>query len=144
MSQNRADSPESIYDTLVGDSVFSSLIGSYKFVNEPNPVDSIVISSPGAKLPQLSSQTGLEVIIHDAGQVTRMDYLTDSSEALVTWKVYLIVWPPANGTTITNAAKRMIEIFANSTAVEVVSTPNEIGAMVQTLVLIPDNALIMN
>jgi len=143
MAQTKADSPGAIYDALTGDLQFSSLIGEYKFVNNASPIDSISILSPNQKLPQLSNQSGLEVIIHDAGQVERMDYLTDESEALITWKVYLIAWPPANGATLTEAAARMIQIFSNSTAIEIVSTPNEIGALVQSLVLIPKNAAIM-
>jgi len=143
MAQTKADSPGAIYEALTGDSDFSELIGEYKFVNNTSTIDSISILSPNEKLPQLSSQTGLEVVIHDSGQVTRKDYLTDESEALITWKVYLIAWPPATGATVTEAAARMIKIFSNSTAVEVISTPNEIGALVQSLVLIPDNAAIM-
>lgn len=143
MAQSKADSPGAIYEALTGDSVFSSLIGEYKFINNASPIDAISILSPNERLPQLSSQSGLEVVIHDSGQVTRKDYLTDASEPLVTWRVYLIAWPPANGTTLTEAAARMIQIFSNSTAIEVMSTPNEIGALVQNLVLIPENAAIM-
>lgn len=143
MAQTKADSPGAIYDALTGDSEFASLIGEYKFVNNASPIDAISILSPNERLPQLSSQSGLEVIIHDSGQVTRMDYLTNEPEALITWRVYLIAWPPATGATLTDAAARMIQIFSNSTAVEVVSTPNEIGALVQSLVLIPRNAAIM-
>ena len=143
MAQSKAESPGAIYEALTGDSAFSSMIGEYKFVSSTSPIDSISILSPNQQLPQLSSQTGLEVIIHDSGQVTRMDYLTDESEALVTWSVYLIAWPPATGLIVTEAAARMIQIFSNSTALEVVAVPNSIGALVQSLVLIPKNAAIM-
>jgi hypothetical protein len=143
MAQQKADSPEVIYDTLTEDEQFLSLVGSYKFIGQTSEVDSITILSPNENLPQLSSQSGLEVIIHDVGQVTRMDYLTDASVPVTTWKVYLIAWPPATGSTVAEAASRMIQIFSNSTAVEIVATPNEIGALVQSLVLIPSNAAIM-
>ncbi len=143
MAQTKADSPEVIYETLVEDAEFSALIGSYKFVGQTTAVDSISVLSPNEKLPQLSSQTGLEVIIHDIGEVRRVDYLTDASEAVVNWKVYLIAWPNANGGTVTAATKRMIEIFSNATGIEVISTPNEIGALVQNVVLIPSDAAIM-
>jgi hypothetical protein len=143
MAQSKADSPEVIYDTLVGDTEFAALVGSYSFVGQSTPVDSISILSPNEKLPQLSSQSGLEVIIHDVGEVRRVDYLTSASDAVISWKVYLIAWPDANGGTITSATKRMIEIFSNATAIEVISTPNEIGALVQNVVLIPSNAAIM-
>ena len=143
MAQLKADSPEVIYDTLVDDTEFDALVGSYVFVGQATAVDSISILSPNEKLPQLSSQTGLEVIIHDVGETRRVDYLTDPSEAVISWKVYLIAWPGADGGTITAATKRMIEIFSNATGVEVIATPNEIGALVQNVVLIPSNAAVM-
>ena len=143
MAKLKADSPEVIYDTLVDDTQFAALVGSYVFVGQATAVDSISILSPNEKLPQLSSQTGLEVIIHDVGETRRVDYLTDPSEAVISWKVYLIAWPGADGGTITAATKRMIEIFSNATGVEVIATPNEIGALVQNVVLIPSNAAIM-
>jgi len=143
MAQSKADSPEVIYDTLTEDTEFAALVGSYIFVGQTTAIDSISIMSPNEKLPQLSSQTGLEVIIHDIGETRRVDYLTDPSEAVINWKVYLIAWPGADGGTITAATKRMIEIFSNATGVEVIATPNEIGALVQNVVLIPSNAAIM-
>ena len=143
MAQQKADSPEIIYDTLVGDTEFAALVGSYKFVGQTTTVDSITVLSPNEKLPQLSSQTGLEVIIHDVGEVRRLDYLTSASEAVVNWKVYLIAWPDANGATVTAATKRIIEIFSNAIGIEVIATPNDIGALVQNVVLIPSNAAIM-
>ena len=143
MAQLKADSPQVIYDTLTEDTEFAALIGSYVFVGQTTAIDSISIMSPNEKLPQLSSQTGLEVIIHDIGEIRRVDYLTDPSEAVINWKVYLIAWPSADGGTITAATKRMIEIFSNATGVEVIATPNEIGALVQNVVLIPSNAAIM-
>jgi hypothetical protein len=143
MAQLKADSPEVIYDTLTEDTEFAALVGSYVFVGQTTAIDSISIMSPNEKLPQLSSQTGLEVIIHDIGEARRVDYLTDPSEAVINWKVYLIAWPGADGSTITAATKRMIEIFSNATGVEIVATPNEIGALVQNVVMIPSNAAIM-
>lgn len=143
MAQQKASSPEAIYDALVEDPQFSALIGSYNFVGQDSPVDSITILSPNEDLPQISSQTGLEVIIHDVGRVTRMDYLTDISTPVTMWKVYLIAWAPATGATVSQAASRMVEMFSNAVAVEIIATPNEIGALVQSLVMIPSNAAIM-
>lgn len=143
MAQSRASSPEDIYDALTEDVEFMSYVGEYSFVSKQEPVNSITILTPGAKIPQLKSQSGLEVIIHDTGQVRRRDYLTDEPEALVTWQIFLIVWPGADGTTMTNAAKRLIEMFSGTIAIPVVATPSELGALVQTLVSIPDNATIL-
>lgn len=143
MSQQKAASPEDIYAVLSEDEIFSSLIGQYQFKSGSETISSISILSPNESLPQLNKQTGIEVVIHDVGEVRRMDYLTDVSEAIITWKVYLIAWPPSNGSNITAAISRMIEIFSNATAIDIVTTPNEIGALVQSLVLIPSNSSIM-
>lgn len=143
MPQSRADSPEAIFDALSGDSTFMSYVGQYTFSANSTPVDSICILTPGEKLPQLKSQTGLEVVIHDVGQVTRFDYLTDQPETLVTWQVFLILWPEATGTTMTMAAKRIVEMFSGTTTIQTVATPGELGAMVQTIALIPENAAIL-
>lgn len=143
VSQIFADSPEKVFDTLASDVIFSSYIGQYTFTEGNTQVDSISILTPGQKLPHLKAQSGLEVVIHDAGDITRTDWLTDTSEAIISWKVFLIVWPPADGTTMSLAAKRMIEIFSKATAIETLSTTQGLGSLVQTMVLIPSNSIIL-
>lgn len=143
MAQDRADSPEAIYEALTSDSSFMSCVGEYKFKGKTEPVDSIVILTPGADLPQLESQTGLEVVIHDVGQVERFDYLTEPTESLITWQVVLILWPGSTGQQMTQAAKIIVEKFAGSSTIQTISTPNELGAMIQTVALIPRNATIL-
>lgn len=143
MSQSFANSPEVIFNALTGDTTFSSYIGTYTFVEGNTQVDSISIVTPGQDLPQLKSQTGLEVVIHDAGDVTRNDWLTDVSEAVITWKVFLIVWPPATGSTMSLAAKRMIEMFSKATAIETLATSQGLGSLVQTMVTIPSDSVIL-
>lgn len=143
MTQNFTTSPEVIFDTLTGDSTFMSLVGNYTFKKDSTSIDSISITTPGADLPVLRSQSGLEVIIHDSGNVSNFKYLTDSSESLITWKVFLIVWPPATGSTMMAAAQRMVEIFGKATAIETVATSDGLGSLVQTLVLIPSDSPIL-
>jgi hypothetical protein len=143
VSQSFATSPEVIFNALTGDATFSSYIGTYTFVEGSTQVDSISIVTPGQDLPQLKSQSGLEIVIHDAGDITRNDWITDTSEAVIAWKVFLIVWPPANGTTMSLAARRMIEIFSKATAIETLSTSQGLGSLVQTMVIIPSDSAIL-
>lgn len=143
MAQSFASSPEAVFNALTADTTFSSYIGTYTFVEGNTQVDSISILTPGQDLPQLKSQSGLEVVIHDAGDITRNDWLTDTSEAVISWKVFLITWPPATGTTMSLAAKRMIEMFSKATAVETLSTSQGLGSLVQTMVVIPSDSVIL-
>ncbi len=143
MAQNFADSPTAIYDTLTDDTTFMGFVGSYTFTKGNTSVDSISIVTPGADLPQLKSQSGLEVVIHDTGNVANRPYLTGASDPIITWKVFLIAWAPANGVTVMNAAKRMIEIFGNATAIETIATADGLGSLVQTMVLIPSDSPIL-
>lgn len=143
MAQSRVTSPNDIYDTLTDDTEFMSYVGEYIFAGNTTAIDSISIITPGQILPELKSQNGLEVVIHDAGIITRKDYLTQAPDALITYQVFLIVWPDANGVTMNNAAKRMIEIFAGATSIQTVPTPNELTTLVQTQILIPENSAIL-
>lgn len=143
MAQDRALSAQIIYDTLTSDTEFMSYVGQYKFVNEAIPIDSISILTPGTKLPQLESQNGLEVVIHDVGQTTRFDYLTESPKIRTTWQVYLLLWPNANGDALTAASKRILEVFSNARSFQTVTGPNDLGALVQVLVSIPEDAAIL-
>lgn len=143
MPQNFATSPKVIYDALTGDTQFMDLVGSYTFTKDSTVLDAITITTPGADLPQLKSVSGLEVIIHDSGDTSNRKYLTDPTEAIITWKLFLIVWPNATGETMTNAAKRIIEIFGHATTIETVATTDGLGSLVQTMVLIPSDSPIL-
>lgn len=143
MTQNLASSPFVIYDVLTNDEDFMDLVGSYTFVKGNTVIDSISIVTPGADLPQVKSQSGLEVIIHDSGDTNSFKYLTSLAEAIPTWRVFLIVWPPATGDTMHDATRRMIEIFGNATAMETVATTDGLGSLVQTMVSIPANSPIL-
>lgn len=142
MAQNRVTSPLDIYNTLTGDTQFMSYVGHYTFAKDDTILDSISIVTPGQKLPALKNQSGLEVLIHDAGIVSRKDYITDASDPLITYQIFLIVWPDATGVTMTNAASRIVQLFSGSRSINIVPAPNELTSLVQTLVLIPDSALI--
>jgi hypothetical protein len=143
MPQQKASSPEVIYQTLINDAEFSSLIGEYVFVTNNTAIDSILIKTPGQDLPNLQSQTGLEVIIHDIGDITYRSFLTDAINTVATWKVFLVAWPPANGETVTHAASRMLQIFGGAYSMETVAVSDGLQAMVQTMVLISEDCPIL-
>lgn len=143
MTQIIADSPLAIYNALTGDSAFMSYVGEYTFKSGGATVDSISIMSPGSDLPNLRSQSGLEVIIHDVGDIRANSYVTDNPNPVVTWRVFLIAWEGTTGETMTNAAKRMLQMFGNAFTIQTVATPDGLGALVQTMVLIPSDAPIL-
>lgn len=138
MAQSFATTPQRIYNILANDTTFSGYLGTYTFSNGATN-DSIVILTPGQKLPQLQSQTGLECIIHDSGDVTRKDYVNDTSDFLTSWKVFLIVWDGATGSTLDAAVKRLMHLFYGSTSIETLAVAEGLGARVQTMVMIPEN-----
>ena len=138
MAQTFATTPQTIYNVLANDTTFSNYLGTYTFTNNATN-DSIVILTPGVQLPQLKSQVGLECIIHDSGDITRKDYVNDSSEFLTTWKLFLIVWDGATGSTLDAAAKRIMHLFYGSTSIETLAVAEGLGARVQTMIMIPED-----
>ena len=146
MSQNRVTAPLDIYEALVDDTEFMTHVGTYSFVNSISTLPSISISTPNVPIPNLENVTGLEVIIHDVGNVTRFDYLTDETLALVTYQVYLVLWTsreePGDGSLITNATTRMVKMFSGTRSVLTVPINKTPNVAIQAIVEIPNNALI--
>lgn len=139
MSQSFATNPEIIYNVLANDTTFSSLLGTYTFKGGSTS-DSIAILTPGQQLPLLESQVGLECIIHDSGDIGRQDYVNDQSDFNTVWKLFLIVWDPATGSSLDAAVKRVMHLFYGSTSIETLATAQGLRARVQTMVLIPERA----
>ena len=138
MAQTFASTPQTIYDVLANDTTFSNYLGTYTFTGG-STADSIAILTPGQKLPYLESQSGLECIIHDSGDIGRKDYLNDTSEFLTTWKVFLIVWDGSTGSDLDAAVKRAMHLFYGSTSIETLSVSQGLGARVQTMLMIPED-----
>lgn len=130
-----------IYDILTADTTFMSYVGTYTF-NGGATEDAISIITPGQALPQLSSITGVEVVIHDVGTIRRQDYLSGASDPIVTWKLYLIAWEGATGADINTAGQYIIRRFGGSNMIEISSTGTSIGALTQSLILIPSDGAI--
>jgi hypothetical protein len=142
MAQTLASSPEIIYNTLVADAAFMAQVGQYTFASGSTS-PSIIITTPGKDLPSVTSQTGLEVIIHDVADLENRLYLTDPADALYTWRVFLVVWEPATGANVTTAASRILAKFPKATSIETVSVASTLGVAFQTQVRIPSDCPIL-
>lgn len=140
--QTRVTSALDIYNTLADDSTFMSYVGDYTFKGGSTST-ALSIITPGKALPNLGDVQGLEVIIHDAGRAGRIDYLTNPSDALITYQVYLLLWEPANGDTLNNASTRIIEAFSGTNVLQIVPIKENKNILVQSLAEIPNNAAIM-
>ena len=135
MAQQFPTSAQVIYDTLAADSNFLSLIGAYTFrAGQSGPAMSIV--TPGQDLPAIDKISGIEVVIHDAADVKRRDYLTTASDLYIDWKVFFICWEPATGLELTAAVARAMQRFAGSASFETVAVSDGLGAQVQTMLVI--------
>ena len=128
-------SAQVIYETLTTDTDFSLLIGEYSFrAGQTAPAVSIV--TPGQDRPAVKKISGIEVVIHDAADVKRRDYLTSESDIYIDWKVFFICWEPATGLELTAAVARAMQRFAGSTSFETVAVADGIGAQVQTMLIV--------
>lgn len=139
MVQTFATTPTIIYNVLANDATFSNLLGTYTFKGGSS-VDSIAVLTPGQSLPLLESQVGLECIIHDSGDIRRKDYVSDSSNFMITWRLFLIAWDPSDGSNLTVAAKRLMHLFNGATCIETLAAAQGLRARVQTMVMIPEEA----
>ena len=135
MAQQLPTSAQVIYETLMADTIFPSLVGEYTFkAGQTAPAVSIV--TPGQDLPSIKKINGIEVVIHDAADVKRRDYLTTASDIYIDWKVFFICWEPAQGIDLTAAVSRAMQRFAGSTSLETVAVSDGLGAQVQTMLII--------
>ena len=135
MAQQFPTSAQVVYDVLTTDTIFPGLLGEYTFrAGQTAPAISIV--TPGQDLPAIDKISGIEVVIHDAANVRRRDYLTTDADILIDWKVFFICWEPAQGLDLTAAVSRAMQRFAGSTSFETVAVADGIGAQVQTMLTI--------
>ena len=143
MAQNKALTPLDIYNTLSDDTTFMSHVGQYTFTNVVTPQPALSIVTPNAVIPNLEYVNGLEVVIHDTGSVSRKDFLTNAPEVLTTYQVFLILWDGGSGDDLTGAAQRMVQMFSAAKTIKLVSVRDTVNVLVQSLIEIPNNALIL-
>ena len=136
MAQVFPTSPEIIFDTLNSDPTFSALLGYYIFEQGSTLIKAISVLTPGSDLPQLKETQGLECVIHDAGTMSKREYVAGDATVHTTWSVYLICWQPSNGSELTAAAERAMQLFAGSSVMETVAVSDGLGAMMQSMITI--------
>lgn len=142
MAQQFPTSAQVIYNVLATDAQFLSLIGEYSFrAGQTTPAVSIV--TPGQDLPAIKEISGVEVVIHDAADVKRYDYLTSDANLYIDWKIFFICWQPATGLELTAAVSRAMQRFAGSMSFETVAVADGIGAQVQTMLVVKGNMPIL-
>ena len=137
MIQTFPTTPEIIYNAIVSDGTITSNVGEYTF-KAGATAPAISILTPGQDLPSLKATKGVEIVIHDIADMRRRDQY-DSSNIETTWKVFVICWEPATGTQMNAVITRMMQIFLGATSIETVAVADGLGAMVQTMVMIPSD-----
>jgi hypothetical protein len=136
MAQQFPTTAKAIYDALVADAQFMSYLGTYNFKSGSGPLAAISIVSAGEDLPSVRKVQGLECIIQDAGDTSRIDYLTGDSNIEVEFSLFLVCWDGAKGSDMQAAAERAVSMFGKSQSIQTVATPDGVGSLVQTKVVI--------
>jgi hypothetical protein len=93
-------------------------------------------------MPAIKSISGLEVVIEDIAVLGRRSYVTGDDDITSSWRVVLLAWPGSNGTTLDNAARRIMTLFSKAVTIQTAPTPEGIGVIAQVLVLVPSDSVI--
>ena len=139
MSQEFPTSGRAIYDALSSDTVFTDLLGEYRFKGNAGPLTALSVVSPGQDLPSLRKVTGIECVVQDVGISTPQNYLTDAPYVVTTFSVFCILWEPANGSDLQAVVNHLLRRFVGSSSIETVATPDGLGSLVQSKVMIKSN-----
>lgn len=141
MSQSFPTSAQIVYETLAADTEFLDYLGTYSF-RAGQEFDAISIVSAGEDIPALRKVRGLECIIQDAGD-TEQQQSYGRIDLIVTWSVFLVSWEPSKGSNLQLATERIMKRFLNAEAMQVVSTSDGLGSLVQNKILIKSNMPIL-
>ena len=141
MSQSFPTSAQVVYETLAVDTELMNIIGNYEFKGG-QVSDAISIVTAGQDIPSLRKVSGVECIIQDSGVTTQQNYYNDV-DLIVTWSVFLVSWEPSTGADLQRATERILRRFLSAQAVQVVSTTDGLGSLVQNKILIQSNKPIL-
>ena len=139
MSQQFPTSASAIYDALSVDTAFLDLLGEYRFKGNNAPLTALSVVSPGQDLPSLRRVSGVECIIQDVGTSTTQDYLTDAPFLVTSFSLFCILWEPANGADLQAVTNHLLGRFVGASSIETVATPDGLGSLVQSQVIIKSN-----
>lgn len=138
-TQQFPTSGSAIYDALSSDTAFTNLLGTYSFKGNTGPLTALSVVSPGQDLPSLRRVSGVECIIQDVGASVPQNYLTDAPYIITTFSVFCILWEPGNGSDLQEVVNHLLRRFVGSSSVETVATPDGLGSLVQSKVMIKSN-----
>ena len=141
MSQTFPTSAQVIYETLSNYTEFVDLLGSYKFKGGQTAT-ALSIVTPGEDLPSLRKVSGLECVIHDTGSTSQQPYY-DEIDLVTTWSIFMISWEPSTGAELQSASEMISRRFLNANIVQVVSTTDGLGSLVQNKITIASNMPIL-
>ena len=141
MTQTFPTSAQVVYETLSADSTLMNLLGTYEFT-AGQTLDAISIVTAGEDLPSIRNVQGIECIIQDAGETRQQNYY-DEVDLVVTWNVFLVSWNPSKGSDLQEATERILKRFLGAVALQVVSTTDGLGSLVQNKILIKSNMPIL-
>ena len=143
MAQQRATSPETIYEVLTDDATFMQLVGQVQFARATSRLPAVSIVTPGATLPEIQSIQGLEVVIHDVANLGRREYIGNEVDITTNWKVFLLAWQGTEPGDLNAAARHIMSRFSKATTIETSPAPQGLGAIAQLLVLVPSDSVII-
>jgi len=137
MAQQFPTTAQIIYDAIVADAGLSPLIGTYEFEGTPGTLPAISIVTPGQDLPSTKRIQGLEVICHDVGYSTPMNYLTkDAAYVMTQFAVFVMGWEPSTGQHLQDFIDLMLQKFQGSYTEFVTTTPDGLTAYTQAKIVI--------
>lgn len=139
MSQQFPTSSSVIYNALSTDSSFLALLGEYSFKSNNNPLKALSVVSPGQDLPSLRNVTGVECIIQDVGTSNLQQYLTSSPDVVTSFSIFCIAWEPSTGGDLQGVTDHILRRFVGAASVQVVATPDGLGSLVQSQVIVKSN-----
>lgn len=117
-------------------------IGKYVYAAGDAEIDAVSVVTPGVPLPNINSVNGVEVLIHDVGELLPINLISDPAEVPTAYKIFLLLWGNGTGAQLNAATKRVLQLFPGAEAIETVTQDNQINALVQTQVNIPGNSFI--
>ena len=120
------DSAETVYDVLVSDPEFSSLVGSLEF--EDGNQDALLVALTSKPLEGIDGASGLLVVIEKDPQVI--------SKRLLTAQV--VIQFPSATRNLRAATERLLHIFPGATAIPLAG-PDLLSGDGQSVVRLPSN-----
>ena len=135
MAQTFPTSGQVIYDTLAADATLTAALGTYTFKNG-NQLPSMTVLTPGTDLPMLSKIEGVEVVIHDTGNIETNPDITGGVRNSILFQVFVICWKGATGADMLAVSELICSHFLESRATQTVAAADGVGAAVQTKVVI--------